>query len=748
MRFFNTLSFFALSLFFFLSACQGEEAKGPNYSTGKESHVKMVALLDSLANAANPAENYAMNAQRAETWRVKAMETEDPEREYFCKFQMAFEQLNAGQTEEALQVFTDLAKVQPDKTVYDLLAIAYLRLGERQNCVENHTSASCIVPIEPAGWHKLTIGSESAIRIYEKILDAFPDDIQSKYLMNIAYMTLGQYPFGVPENYRMPLEAFTSPDPNFPQFKDAAIPLGLDITGLSGGICMEDFNNDGFLDLFMTSYGLRDQSRLFMADGKGGYRETTDEANLKGIIGGLNALHVDYNNDGWADIFVLRGGWLDRGGYLPNSLLRNNGDGTFMDVTIDAGLLSMHPTQTASWADFNRDGWLDVFIGNESKGKGANQMLNPCEFYLNNGDGTFSNISAQTGLNIKGFVKGSAWGDINNDGLPDLYVSLLGEPNRLYLNRGGTSTITWRFEDIAESAGVAEPLLSFPTWFFDYDNDGYEDIFVCGYDARRLTEVAKDAALEYLEQPREAETPRLFRNNGDNTFSDVTAAVGLDKAMYGMGCNFGDLDNDGWLDFYIGTGAPDYRSLVPNRMFRNLAGKGFEEVTMNGFGHIQKGHGTAFGDLDNDGDQDIYCVMGGAFQGDVAQNVLFENPGFERSWITIVLEGTESNRSAIGARIHIRVTGTDGNVRDIYRAVNTGGSFGSESLQQEIGLDDAQAPVDLEITWPNGKQETFNSVPLNRFIHIKEGTGTFEEENRTAVSFHGAAMDGAHKTHH
>lgn len=338
-------------------------------------------------------------------------------------------------------------------------------------------------------------------------------------------------------------------------------------------------------------------------------------------------------------------------------------------------------------------------------------------------------------------------GDINNDGLPDLYVSLMGEPNRLYLNRGGTSTITWRFEDIAESAGVTEPILSFPTWFFDYDNDGYQDIFVCGYDARKLTEVAREAALEYMGLPREAETPRLFHNNGDNTFSDVTAAVGLDKVMYGMGANFGDLDNDGWLDFYIGTGAPDYRSLVPNRMFRNVDGQRFEEVTMNGFGHIQKGHGIAFGDLDNDGDQDIYEVMGGAFEGDVAQNVLYENPGFDRSWITLVLEGAESNRSAIGASIHVSAVRADGTPRELYRMVSTGGSFGAESLQQEIGLDDAQGAVDVEINWPNGKREVFNSLPVNKVIRIIEGAGTFEVENRTTVALRKEGMS-EHSMHH
>lgn len=419
MRFSKFLSFFLLALLFFFSACNGDDARQPKYTVVTESHKKMVALLDSLYQVAVPLENYQLNAKRAAYWKEKAAASVDnPDPETYYKFQMALEELNAGQLEDALQVFTDLAKEQPDKTLYDMLAVAYLRLGERQNCVENHTSASCIVPLQPEGWHKLTLGSESAIRIYQKILEVFPDDLQSRFLMNIAYMTLGQYPYGVPEEYRIPMEAFSSPDPQFPVFKDVAIPLGLDVSGLSGGVCMEDFNNDGFLDLFVTSYGMMDQARLFMADGEGGFKETTEAANLKGIVGGLNTLHADYNNDGFVDIFILRGGWLDRGGNLPNSLLRNNGNGTFTDVTMDAGILSLHPTQTGAWGDFNRDGWLDLFIGNESKGTGQNRMSNPCEFYLNNGDGTFSNISAQTGLNFQGFVKGCAWGTSTTTACP------------------------------------------------------------------------------------------------------------------------------------------------------------------------------------------------------------------------------------------------------------------------------------------------------------------------------------------
>jgi hypothetical protein len=189
-----------------------------------------------------------------------------------------------------------------------------------------------------------------------------------------------------------------------------------------------------------------------------------------------------------------------------------------------------------------------------------------------------------------------------------------------------------------------------------------------------------------------------------------------------MGCNFGDLDNDGYLDFYLGTGDPALLSLMPNRMFRNAAGKYFQDVTTSGgFGHLQKGHGVAFGDIDNDGDQDIYANIGGAYTGDVFHSVLFENPGHGNHWITLRLEGVQSNRAALGARIKVSVTAGNAE-RDIYATVTTGGSFGASSLQQEIGLGQATAIRAIKITWPKtGKIQVFKNIAIDQIIKIREG---------------------------
>jgi len=725
MRFYGFPAFFLGMLVLAFHACNGQGVVEADGEDGN-SHARMVYILDSMASHALYLDNFLMNERYIAHWKEKIpLADERPDKQMQYRYRMANEMLNAGHTQDAIQEFTDLAKLQPEKTVYDILAVSYLDLAKKMNQTGQSGSASSIIPIRPEGWDRVPLGAESAAQLYIKILKVFPDDLQARYLLNIAFMKIGQYPLGVPEEYLIPPAAFSSANPSFPRFEERASDLGLTISGHAGGVCFEDFNNDGFLDIFTTSNGLSDQVRYFVAKGDGTYQEMTEKANLMGILGGMSAIHADYNNDGWTDIFILRGAWLDRGGRLPNSLLRNNGDGTFSDVTIDAGLLTWFPTQAACWGDVNNDGWIDLFVGNESKGEGEKRQAYPCELYMNNGDGTFSNTAASTAMNFEALVKGCAWGDINNDGLPDLYVSVLNGPNKLFLNLGGTTFYDWRFEEIGGKAGVEEPLMSFSTWFFDYNNDGFQDIFVSGYDAKRLIETGRDAALEYLQLPLEAEVPRLYRNNGNNTFSDVTASAGLNKAMYGMGGNFGDLDNDGWLDLYIGTGTPDFQSLIPNRMFRNAGGERFEDLTMNGFGSIERGSGVAFGDRDNDGDQDIFCVSGGFYQGDTAYSMLFENPGFSNSWITLKLEGTTSNRSAIGAKIKVSVQG-----RDIYRVVGTGGSGGSASLQEEIGLGKASGKAKVEITWPGGNRQQFDAVPLNKVIMIKEGNNAINVKNK------------------
>ena len=497
---------------------------------------------------------------------------------------------------------------------------------------------------------------------------------------------------------------------------------------MSGGVIMEDFDHDGFLDLMVSGSGLRSQLRYFHNNGDGTFTELTGAAGLTGLMGGLNLIQGDYNNDGWSDVLVLRGGWLGKDGRYPNSLLRNNGDNTFTDVTEEAGLLSFHPTQSAVWFDYNGDGWLDIFIANESvPGSGE---ADPCELFRNNGDGTFTECAAENGVAVVDWIKAVVTGDFNNDGRPDIYLSSLRGPNRLLRNDGPAGAdhsprAPWHFTDVAVAAGVTEPIKSFSCWFFDYDNDGWLDLFVTGYS---ITD-AGDILADYLGiAPATAERARLYHNNRDGTFTDVTKPAGLYKILHAMGANFGDLDNDGWLDFYVGTGDPALGTLIPNRMFRNDGSGHFQDVTTSGgFGQLQKGHGIAFGDLNNDGTQDIYSHLGGALTGDHYPSQLFANPGHGNHWVKLKLEGVQSNRPALGARIKV-VARTAAGEREIHRVVGSGGNFGASPLQQEIGLGQATEIVRVEIFWPKtGKTQVIRDLTLDRCYAIREGDGGARE---------------------
>lgn len=702
--------------------------------------LRMVETLQRIYQEAleNPRPYFFLNKARADMLR-QAVHSVPRDQQHELRLVYARELLHAGETPLAIQELEQMTAGLADdltwktKPVADLLALAYLRLGEQQNCLDHPAAEACILPLRGEGLHSVQEGSRRAVAHYRTLLDQFPDDYQSRWLLNVAYMTLGDYPKRVPDAWRIDgLEAHAQPA--LPRFSNVAVDLGVDVLGLSGGLSVEDFDNDGFLDLFMTSYGLDNPVRFFLNDGRGGFVDHTEAAGLHGIVGGLNVIHADYNNDGFADVFILRGAWLGTHGAHPNSLLKNNGDGTFSDATFASGLLSYHPTQTAAWRDFNNDGFLDLFIGNETRRSSQLEIVfyggedgtpHPCELYVNNGDGTFTEVAAAVGLKVTAFVKSVVWGDINNDGLADLYVSVEGDRNHLYVNRGGASLDDWRFEEI--EAGVGEPLMSFPAWFWDYNNDGWDDLLVLPYDLRQIDAAGANVAREYLGLSTLTEKPRLYRNNGDETFSNVTGDAGLSQAvLYAMGSNYGDLNNDGFPDAYVGTGSPDLRALVPNRMFLNEGGVRFKDVTFDGgFGHLQKGHGVAFVDFDRDGDQDIYAVMGGAVEGDVAANVLFDNPGVapDNAWVILLLEGETANRSAIGARIRVTVTNRDGNRQTFYRTVSTGGSFGASSLQQAMGLGEAVQIDTLQIAWPNRQRtvETHTGVPIRRYVRIAEG---------------------------
>jgi hypothetical protein len=725
-------------------------AASTNYYIGAGTR-KMAERLDRIARTADISQHKFMNAERAEYFREQGQRATNVADVVNYKSQYAMELLNSGQSEKALAEFNRLEEFLKENRLFDLnktalrisQAVTWLRIGEQENCLTNHTSASCLFPIAAAGIHKMQRGSRGAIQVLTNFLAEVPADLTARWLLNVAYMTVGEYPDNVPRQWLIPPDRFAS-DSDFKHFTDISANLGLDLEGLAGGVILDDFDGDNHLDLMNSSWGARDPLRYFRNNKDGSFTDLTKEAGLTGESGGLNLIQADYNNDGHLDFFVLRGAWAGSQGRVPNSLMRNNGNGTFDDVTEEAGLLSFHPTQTAAWLDFNNDGWIDLFVGNESSGR----EMHPCELYRNNGDGTFTECAEQAGIAQIGFVKGVAAGDFDNDGRTDLYLSCMAKLNLLFHNEGPQAAsqdpkAPWKFREVGRQAGVREPLYSFPTWFFDYDNDGWLDLFVAGY---RLISGVGDIAADYLGLPHQAERVRLYHNNRDGTFADVTKSANLFKVVHAMGSNFGDVDSDGFLDFYIGTGDPDLSTLVPNRMFRNADGRMFQDVTSaGGFGHLQKGHAVAFADLDHDGDQDIYADIGGGFSGDIYRNALFENPGFGNRWIALKLQGVKSNRSAIGARIKVTVQTSNGE-RAICRVVCSGGSFGASPLRQEIGLGQAQAIKSIEIFWPvTGQTQSFQNIEMNQFLAIQEGSPKPVRLDLKAFKFSSAGM---HQHHH
>jgi hypothetical protein len=600
--------------------------------------------------------------------------------------------------------------------------LALLRLAEVENCIARHNDECCVFPLRGGGVHVDKSPAQGAAASFLAALAIKPDDLRARWLLNVAHMALGTYPESVPHQLLVP-ERWPDADPAFPRFRDVAKACGFVRTNHAGGVVADDLDGDGLLDVVLSSTNPEVPLACFRNQGDGTFSERGAAARFGAQLGGLNLVSTDYDGDGDLDLLVLRGGWMYDEGQIRKSLLRNEGDGTFADVTHSAGLGDTKaPSQVGVWMDYDNDGDLDLFLGNESR---ADPTLReerpradyPSNLFRNEGNGTFTDVARQAGVTNDRLCKGAAAGDYDNDGWIDLYVSNIGR-NRLYHNnRDGT------FTDVAEKLGVIEPNgRSFATWFFDVDNDGNLDIFVGAYDAH-----IDDVAAWQLSQPFRAMPPRLYRNKGDGTFEDVTRAFGLWRPLAPMGANFGDLDNDGWLDVYLATGTPAFDDLMPNVMLRNAGGTRFADVTVaGGFGNLQKGHGVAFADFDHDGDQDVFNDLGGFYQGDEFYNSLYENPGSRHRFVTLKLEGRRSNRLAYGARVEVTVRTSSG-PRAIHRAVGSVSSFGGSPARQEIGLGDATGIESVEIWWPaSGIRQTLKGLEPDGFYRIVEGAAEAE----------------------
>ncbi len=584
----------------------------------------------------------------------------------------------------------------------EALGSSYLHLSEMENGAYRDSGTMDIFPPQdPTAHFEKTENSQQALKYFLAFLDQSPRDFQVRWLLNLTYVTLGGYPDQVPMKYLIPPSVFRSKQ-DIGRFTDVAPQTGLNVFNAAGGVIVDDFDNDGLLDVITSSADMCDSLHLFHNNGDGTFADRTAQAGLSNQLGGLNIIQADYNNDGCMDVLVLRAGWEFP---IRKSLLRNNCDGTFTDVTEKSGLASTPaPTQTAAWADIDNDGNLDLFVGNENA---------PSQLFHNRGDGTFEDISHAAGVDKTAFTKGVVAADYDKDGYVDFYLSNFEGANVLYRNNHNLT-----FTDVARQAGVQAPFVSFATWFFDYDNDGWPDLFVTSYNNFTDDQIIRS----YLGLPVSVETLKLYRNLHDGTFEDVTAKVGLDKVFMPMGANFGDIDNDGFLDIYLGMGSPSFASLMPHVLLHNDGGNAFVDITASsGTGEIHKGHGIAFADLDRSGRETLVAATGGAVPSDKHTMRVFRGPPNSNDWINIRLTGVKSNRAAIGAEIKVTVVDDANHSRAIYRTVGDTSSFGSNPMEQHIGLGHAVHVVNLEVWWPTtNTRQQFTNVPKDQFIAINE----------------------------
>jgi enediyne biosynthesis protein E4 len=498
---------------------------------------------------------------------------------------------------------------------------------------------------------------------------------------------------------------------------------------MAGGVAVFDYNNDGNLDIFFTNGAdistLKKTSqkfwnRLFRNNGDGTFTDVTERAGLEGTTYDTGVAIGDYDNDGYEDIFVA--------GVHHNTLYHNNGDGTFTDVTTKAGLAQVDKdygplwSVGAAWVDVNNDGLLDLFVVNylswdvnrEPDCRGFNGKPEYChpkfykglpnQLFVNNGDGTFTDFSAKSGIRAhlgKGMGVGIA--DYDGDGRPDIFVANDKLFNSLFHNKGNL-----QFEEVAFETGVALPehgnlISGMGVDFRDLNNDGRPDI-----------------ALVALND----ETFPIYQNDGKRGFVEVTAKSGmalLSNPMSGYSIHIADFDNDGCKDIFVSRGdvqspaMADRRQIdQPNAVFRNgPAGKWSALTPEAGFGAQppRRHRGSAFGDLNHDGRLDLVVTALSA----PAEVWMNDSPGANH-WIEIALQGTKSNRDGIGAKIHITAGG-----QNQFNHMSTASGYASSSAGPvHFGLGASGVVDEIEIQWPSGTKQLLKNVQADRILRIKE----------------------------
>jgi tetratricopeptide (TPR) repeat protein len=528
-------------------------------------------------------------------------------------------------------------------------------------------------------------------------MTADPGNERARAAMWLATRSLDGYPENVPESFRMELKA--GYEPARVQFENIGARIGLDKISAGRGTAVFDYNNDGLLDIVVTA--AHAGCSLYRNNGDGTFTDVTVKSGLDKCINGFVIIAGDYDNDGFQDLFVTRQGFY----YGDCGLYHNNGDGTFTNVTEAAGVQSWGPAYTASWVDYDCDGHLDLFIAYNLGGMFDRSLQN--RLFHNNGDGTFTDVTEKSGLQSVFTTIGSCWGDYNDDGYPDLFLSSgLGRPQLFRNNGDGT------FTDVSLAAGITDPVVGTTCFFADYNNDGLLDIVQYSWSDH------EDAihTMRTGHGPEDGSPLVVYHNNGDGTFTAKTREIGLDGCWGTMSGNYGDVNNDGYIDLLLGNGSPRMERLEPFILLENDAGRFSNTTFAAGLPFAGKSHGTNCADLFGDGRMSIIIASGGGYPGDLLMTAVHCPKELPGNYLNVRLTGVVSNRDANGARITLR-SGESNQMRE----VTNGASFGCLPLEQHFGLGQAGQVDALEIRWPSGLVQKVENPPVNQTIGVTEG---------------------------
>jgi hypothetical protein len=527
-------------------------------------------------------------------------------------------------------------------------------------------------------------------------MNADPGNERARYWLWLTAKKLGHYPDFVPEAHRMEVKA--GYDKPVVEFTDIAAKIGLDKTSAGRGIAVFDYNNDGYLDIVICA--AHGGCSLYRNNGDGTFTDVSIGSGVDKCINTFAVAAGDYNNDGFIDLYITRLGFYGGEG----ELLRNNGDGTFTIVTAQAGLSLWGPGFSPSWVDYDGDGFLDLFICNNLGG--LFDRKTPNRLFHNNGDGTFTETTEQAGIKTMWPTIGCAWGDYDNDGRPDLFVSNAMGRSQLYHNNGDGT-----FTDVSEQAGVADSVFATCAMWWDYDNDGWMDI------AQFVWSDHEDVihTMRFNEGPPDGAPMRIYHNNRDGTFTQVNRQLGMNGCWGTMSANIADVNNDGNLDIVLGNGSPKMDRLDP-MVLMEFDGYSLRNTTFAaGLAYRGKSHGVNMADLFGDGRMSILVASGGQYPGDLLTTSIYYPNRLAGNYVNIRCVGVRSNRSAIGAKVSVQSNG-----QWQYREVSGGTNFGCLPLEQHFGLGGNTSIDAVEIRWPGGLKQRFEGLAINSTYEFTE----------------------------